>query len=192
MTMKWTCVLFISLTSHMAKICVSQSTLTAPWPCAPSGQWLDTRTNGCNTCSKEPCHIGYYREICASKHLKDAQCVPCSQPPANSVHTSGGLPYTFNGCLWACKDGYFKDIGRKVCIACTKEGCVQEGFVREECRSSKHPTKDAQCICPFWVDGKDSLSTNGVCSESLANNESLANPNDLPTTNLSLGTLSLN
>lgn len=128
---------------------LSQSS-SKSFPCATKGQWWDQSTAVCYTCSREPCHIGFYRQTCTSRSTSDAQCVPCSPPPANGVHVTGGLPYTYDGCLWACKDGFFKDTSRKLCIPCSREPCTSSGFIRETCTMLGQFTRDAQCICPFW------------------------------------------
>lgn len=115
--------------------------------CKPKGEWLDVGLQQCFKCSQEPCHIGYYRESCTSNSRQNARCVPCSPPPfPNARHVSGGLPYTFNGCLWACNEGFYRDIGKTdMCILCNTSPCEDSSlYMREKCPLGS--TRDAQCI----------------------------------------------
>lgn len=128
--------------------------LCCTWPvmcistlCKPKGEWWNSALVQCMPCSKEPCHIGYYRETCTQGSTQNARCVPCSPPPSpNAKHISGGLPYTLNRCLWACNEGFYKDTEKNngICVPCNTLPCDDPNLIRETCSSGS--TRDAQCI----------------------------------------------
>jgi hypothetical protein len=110
--------------------------------CTGLNQWWDGSM--CNPCSRAACNVGYFRASCTSASIADAACVPCTAPPANAVHVTGGLPHTTDNCLWACTDGYYRDGDH--CVACTAEECPGNALVRQMCR--KGSVRDAPCVCP--------------------------------------------
>lgn len=75
--------------------------------------------------------------------------MPCKPPPVdNAVHTTGGLPFMEDNCMWACKEGFYKEVVGDIprCVACTTDPCPT-GMLREECPIGRN--KDAVCMCPI-------------------------------------------
>lgn len=117
----------------------------------------------CTHCNRGPCGVGLFRETCTESSTSDAQCVPCKPPPSeNAVHTTGGLPFMQDNCMWACNPGFYKfhtDSEMLECLACSTEACP-EGMVRETCPLGS--TQDASCVCP--VDHFMSENDSGGCT----------------------------
>lgn len=111
--------------------------------CTKDNQWWDGTT--CQSCSRAACGIGKYREECTSSSVRDAACTPCTAPPSNSYHISGGYPHTSDNCKWICTDGYFKTADGTRCEKCSEEQCDAPS-VRGVCRAGS--LSDASCICP--------------------------------------------
>jgi hypothetical protein len=108
--------------------------------------------------------------------MQDAKCVPCSSPPTNARHISGGLPYTYDGCLWACEAGFFRGtfIGSegvlttiKLCIPCNTKQCVDDGYpasyIRETCLFGS--TRDAVCLPAFNDIGKNMTEYDNITED---------------------------
>ena len=109
--------------------------------CTQTNQWWNGQT--CIPCTTAACSIGTFRAMCTSSSVQDAHCAPCTMPPINSDHITGGLPYTTDNCLWVCREGYYKV--NHHCEACTATECAFP-LVREEC--NRGFVRDAGCVCP--------------------------------------------
>ena len=146
--------------------------------CRPKDEWMDLRLGQCFQCSKEPCHIGFFRETCTSASRQNAQCIPCSLPPSpNARHISGGLPYTANQCLWACNEGFYRDVGKTdMCILCNTSPCENYTiWMREKCLIGS--TKDAECVPLPVIISHDNTNnnTNSSTNDSMYNNSNVTN-----------------
>ena len=113
----------------------------AQTPCANANQWWNGTT--CLPCTTHACGVGMFRATCTTSSIHDAVCTPCKMPPSNSVHITGGLPYTVDNCMWLCVEGFRKLNDH--CEACTATQCPFP-LVRETC--SLGSTTDARCVCP--------------------------------------------
>ena len=112
--------------------------------CTGYNEWSDGL--GCYPCTRSPCSIGMFRQTCKGGMTNDARCIPCSMPPSNAVHVTGGLPYTVDNCMWACNEGFFRDGPSSMCRQCSTGVCPGlNQKVREVCAMGA--TKDAQCVC---------------------------------------------
>lgn len=103
----------------------------------------------CKICNRQPCGVGLFRETCTESSIQDAECRECKPPPSpNAVHTTGGLPYMEDNCMWACSDGFYKtntnDGGQ--CVQCSTEACPA-GMLRGLCPLGSN--RDAGCVCPI-------------------------------------------
>lgn len=140
-------------------------------PCQPTGEYWDSVLLQCFPCSTDPCYIGTYRETCTQYSTADAACIPCTpNPPPHAEFISGGLPYNFNGCQWACSEGFFLDKNRSLglpftpmCSPCTRALCPPNNIqifthARERCPLGS--TKDAECVQVYWPPEPGSLPFN--------------------------------
>jgi len=105
----------------------------------------------CRLCTRSPCGIGLFRETCTESSTHDAECVPCKPPPAmHAVHTTGGLPFMEDNCMWACEANYFRlevTEGLHECLPCSTDPCPYTDMSRPFCPLGS--TEDAQCKCPL-------------------------------------------
>lgn len=109
--------------------------------CTEYHQWFDGKS--CLACNTRGCNAGMYRETCTTASTQDAHCIPCTLPPPNAVHVTGGLPFLEDACMWACRTGYFRQ--ENECVACNRTAC-EAPMVRGPCmQGARH---DAQCMCP--------------------------------------------
>ena len=127
---------------------VGMTTLSVPVVGAASycmgyHEWWDGTL--CRKCTSDPCSIGMYRESCVESSTRNARCIACSNPPSNARHTTGGMPYMQDNCMWACNEGYYNSDGS--CTVCTTEACPVQLMMRETCMMGF--TRDAGCMCPI-------------------------------------------
>ena len=80
------------------------------------------------------CLRGSWMMLSHSRPRKKNRCIPCSLPPANGEHVTGGLPYMQDSCMWACREGYYRE--NDECRACITDECTIPGIpcLREEYR----------------------------------------------------------
>lgn len=134
---QWTVVVFFLMAGAVAIV----QTQTY---CTGYHQWWDG-TN-CQACKSSSCSIGTYRQTCNPSSTRDAECIPCTPPPSNAVHITGGLPYMQDYCMWACREGYYRE--GNMCISCTSTHANQctPPLVPEYC--SKGFNHKPKCMCP--------------------------------------------
>jgi hypothetical protein len=64
------------------------------------------------------CSTGYTLETCSVGSIRDAQCIPCTNPiPTNASYNSPS-PSNFNQCPYACATGLVEYAPLRACLAC--------------------------------------------------------------------------
>jgi hypothetical protein len=69
----------------------------------------------------------------------DAQCIPCTNAPSNTVYTGPSLG-NLNQCPWRCKDGYYLSNSQQ-CVTCQTDVCPTGKY-----RSGCNQTSPGSCV----------------------------------------------
>ena len=110
--------------------------------CTGRHEWWDGKS--CQSCTTASCSIGMFRSTCDASSVRDAVCMPCTMPPTNAVHITGGLPYLEDNCMWTCRENFYRK--DDACLPCNRTACAEPFTVREACQLGA--THDAVCVCP--------------------------------------------